>query len=75
MEGAGDEEERTVNFFKEARLEQKDDTSEDEDMEDIVEGEGQRRKKPKINAYEFFEEMRKIGLRPLGCDEVLKAHD
>jgi len=63
--GDGEGEERAVNFLREVRMEQKEDSSEEEEM---VEQVGGKRKKPKINAYEFFEEMRKIGVRPLNCD-------
>ena len=63
--GDGEGEERAVNFLREVRMEQKEDRSEEEEM---VEQVGGKRKKPKINAYEFFEEMRKIGVRPLNCD-------
>ena len=68
--GDGGSEERAVNFLREARLDQKDETSEDEEMPEEVEGGEVRRKKPKINAYEFFEEMRKIGVRPTASDIV-----
>jgi len=67
--GDGGPEEGAVNFLREARLEQKDEMSEDEGMAEEFEGGEQRRKKPKINAYEFFEEMRKIGVRPLASSQ------
>ena len=53
-----------VNFLKEARMEQGTDPREDEEEEeeDIS---NRRRKKPKINVYEFFNEMRQMAVRPL----------
>ena len=46
-------------------MEQKEESSEEEEMVEEVES---RRKKPKVNAYEFFEQMRKIGVSPLHSD-------
>ena len=60
-----DNQEGSVNFLREARMEQKEESSEEEEMVEEVES---RRKKPKVNAYEFFEQMRKIGVRPLDSD-------
>jgi DIS3-like exonuclease 1 len=65
--GEGDTEDKTVNFLREAKLDQKEDR-EDSDEEMVEEVGGSKRKKPKVNVYEFFEEMRKIGVRPLNSE-------
>ena len=53
-----------VNFLKEAKMEQgTDPTEEEEEEEEDISN--RRRKKPKINVYEFFNEMRQLGVRPL----------
>ena len=64
--GEGGGEERSVNFLREARLEQKESSEEEEEMVEEVK---RKRTKPKINAYEFFEQMRKIGVRPIDSDK------
>ena len=61
-------EDRSVNFLREARLDQKEESSEEEETVEAVQ---RKRKKPKINAYEFFEDMRKIGVRPLDTNSDL----
>jgi hypothetical protein len=63
--GEGGGEERSVNFLREARLEQKESSEEEEMVEEVK----RKRTKPKINAYEFFEQMRKIGVRPIDSDK------
>jgi len=51
----------SVNFLEEARMDQK-----SEDVEDLVDSyEEIETKKSKINTYQFFEDMRNIGVRPL----------
>ena len=53
-----------MNFLQAAREEQ---VEEEEEMvvEQVSAG---RRKKPKVNAYDFFQEMRGISVRPLDSD-------
>ena len=60
--GDGGGEEGAVNFLREARLEQKEESCEEEEMEEEVKS---KRKKIKINAYQFFESMRKVSVKPL----------
>ena len=55
----------SVNFLKEARMEQGTDPAEEEEEEEEEDISNRRRKKPKINVYEFFNEMRQLGVRPL----------
>ena len=51
----------SVNFLEEARMDQK-----SEDVEDLVDSNEEiETKKSKINTYQFFEDMRNIGVRPL----------
>ena len=40
-------------------------TNIEEGEEEIDDDSSTRRKKPKINVYEFFNEMRQLGVRPL----------
>ena len=55
-----------MNFLQAAREEQEV-VEEEEEMvvEQVSVG---RRKKPKVNAYDFFQEMRGISVRPLDSD-------
>ena len=64
----GQAEVSSVNFFTEARMEQDITVEQDEDEED--EDTLKRRKKPKINVYEFFNDMRELGKRPLDDEPV-----
>jgi len=51
----------SVNFLEEARMDQK-----SEDVEELVDSNEEiETKKSKINTYQFFEDMRNIGVRPL----------
>merc|ERR1712228_987044 len=58
-----------VNFLQQAMLEQVNFSVEDEDveMEEVTEEvtKSSKRKKQKVNVYQFFQDMEKIGLRPL----------
>ena len=56
-----------VNFLQEARLDKAQSLHTEDSIEDLEEEEEKqvkRRKKQKVNAYQFFEEMRQMGLRP-----------
>merc|ERR1719219_534060 len=59
----------SVNFLKEARLEQVTDPIEGEEEEEDIST--RRRKKPKINVYEFFNEMRQLGVRPIDDESMI----
>ena len=58
-----------VNFLQQAKLDQVNTSVEDEDieMEEVSEEttKSSKRKKQKVNVYKFFQDMEKIGLRPL----------
>ena len=55
------------NFLQAAREEQKEEVEEEEEME-VVEKEG-RRKKPKVNVYDFFQQMMAVCVRPLDSSQ------
>ena len=55
-----------VNFLQEARLDKAQSLHTEDSIEDLEEEEEKqvKRRKVKVNAYTFFEEMRQMGLRP-----------
>ena len=57
-----------VNFLQEARLDKAQSLHTEDSIEDLEEEEEKqvkrRKTKQKVNAYNFFEEMRQMGLRP-----------
>ena len=63
-----------VNFLQQAKLDQVNSSVDDEDneIEDITEErtKSSKRKKQKVNVYQFFQDMEKIGLRPLDSETV-----
>ena len=63
-----------VNFLQQAKLDQVNSSVDDEDneIEDITEErtKSSKRKKQKVNVYQFFQDMEKIGLRPLDSETL-----
>ena len=61
-----------VNFLQQAKLDQVNSSVEDDDieMEEVIEEttKGSKRKKQRVNVYQFFQDMEKIGLRPLDSE-------
>ena len=69
-EDTNDSQQKQVNFLKEAKLEKSGSQNIEEDAEEDVVPENvdekhHKRRKAKVNAYQFFQEMEQLGLRPL----------
>ena len=69
-EDTTDSQQKQVNFLKEAKLEKSGSQNIEEDSEEDVVPENvdekhHKRRKAKVNAYQFFQEMEQLGLRPL----------
>ena len=56
------------NFLQAAREEQEKEEVEEEEEMEVVEKEG-RRKKPKVNVYDFFQQMMDVCVRPLDSSQ------
>ena len=65
---AADKQGSKVNFLQEARAEQANMETDEHEEEEAEVVEGSKRKKQKVDVYQFFLEMRQMGVKPLDKD-------